>query len=142
MKSKRSKKQSSVRRITVDERLTEDTIRILISELAEGVREFPLGEAQWKEEKEHHLKRRNYVEDMGIPPAEAEKWSWAGFREGQVFLSGTFRIVGKKKSPNKLVAGQGQNQFLLIEDLVRKDTEKLYFKALERRRSNAGRQAD
>ena len=131
MKSKRSKKQSMVRRITVDERLSEDTIRVLISELAEGVREFRIGKAQWKEEKEHSLKRKNYVEDLGIPPAEAKNWSWADFCEGQVFLSGRFRIVGKKKSPKKLVAGQGRDQFIAIEDLVRKDTEKLYFRALE-----------
>lgn len=123
-----------MRRITVDERLAEDTIRVLISRLPKGVREFRIEKAQWEDEEEHFVGPETYLADMGIPPSEEEKWSWADFREGQVFLSGKFKILGKEGSPENLLVGQGRNEFLLIERLVRKNTEKLYFRALERRK--------
>jgi hypothetical protein len=134
MKSKQPNEQSLVRRITVDERLAEDIIRVLISRLPKGVREFRIEKAQWEDEEEHFVEPDTYLADMGIPTSEAEKWSWADFREGQVFLSGRFKIIGKGESPENLLVGQGRNEFLLIEGLVRKNTEKLYFRALERRK--------
>jgi hypothetical protein len=68
---------------------------------------------------------------MGIPEDLAEKYPWEPLREGQVFLSGRFGVMGDEEKPSGFTAGSEEKKFLRIDDVVRKRIKKLYFDVLE-----------
>lgn len=136
MEMEQSRENVPVWRITVDEKLADDLIRLLTSPLAKGVREFYDGKNDWGEEEECLIYPGTYVREMGIPESEAGEWLWADLKEGQVFLSGQFEVVGDMESPEKFVVSPGQRNFLRIDGLVRRDIKRLYFKLLETRRQD------
>jgi hypothetical protein len=68
---------------------------------------------------------------MGIPEDLAEKYPWETLREGQVFLSGRFGVMGDEEKPSGFTAGSEEKKFLRIDDVVRKRIKKLYFDVLE-----------
>ena len=133
MKKKKLKKSVQVRRITIDEKLSDDLIRLLSSSLKRGFREFKDRMEYWEEEKELLVRPNSYAKKMGIPLSNKKKWKWEDFKEGQAFLSGNFGIVYTKKTPGKFVVNPGRKKFISIDDLAKKDIKKIYFKALGRR---------
>jgi len=133
MNAEQSRKNVFVQRITIDEKLTDDLIRLLISPLAKGVKEFYDGKNDWEEEQECFIQPDTYIQEMDIPLSKKEKWPWIDLQEGQVFLSGQFKILGSEEAPKKFVIAPRQEEFLRIDKRVRKDIQQLYSKALERR---------
>lgn len=132
MKVEQQKKHPLVLRITVDEKIGENLMRILISSLAEEVKEFRVGNAKWTEEEEKYVNSKNYADEMGIPKSKLKEFPFSEFHEGQVFLSGKFKIIGKKKSPKKFLVGDGYRKCLPIEAIVKEETKQLYYKVVER----------
>lgn len=133
MKKKKSKKIVQVRRITIDEKLSDDLIRLLSSSLKRGFMEFKDRMEYWEEEKEFLVRPNSYAKKMGIPLSDKKKWKWEDFKEGQAFLSGDFGIVDTKKTPGKFMVNPGRKKFINIDDIAKKDIKRLYFKVLERR---------
>jgi len=115
MEAKRSLPKVQVRRITVDEQLGEALFRVLVARLATGVQWFFDREDDWQREREVLVRPGNYLERLGISPSEREKWSWEELEEGQVFLSGEFEIVGKRKEPDYFVISPGKEEFLRLD---------------------------
>lgn len=132
MKKKKSKKKVIVRRITVDEKLSEDLIRVLVSSLKEGIKKFRDKMEYWEEENEELVRPDSFVKKMGIPFSEKKKFKWENLREGQVFLSGAFDVVDIKKPPGKFEVNPKRKEFLSIDTLAKKDIKKLYFRVLGR----------
>lgn len=132
MKKKKSKKKVIVRRITVDEKLSEDLIRVLVSSLKEGIKKFRDKMEYWEEENEELVRPDSFVKKMGIPFSEKKKFKWENLREGQVFLSGAFDVVDIKKPPGRFEVNPKRKEFLNIDALVKKDIKKLYFRVLGR----------
>ena len=135
MKKKKKKKPKTnvmVRRITVDEKLSEDLLRLLISSLKEGIKKFRDQMEYWEEEKEELVRPDSFAKKMGIPFSEKKNFKWESLREGQVFLSGAFDIVDIKKPPGKFEVNPKRKEFLSIDALVKKDIKKLYFRVLGR----------
>lgn len=133
MKEKQPKNNSLVRRITVDEKLFNDLIRLLISPLVNGISEFYDREEDWGQEQEVMVTPETYVQEMGIPLSERKRYLWTDLQEGQVFLSGKFKVVGKEESPEKFMVSPQQEKFLRIDKIIRKEVKRLYFEVLKRR---------
>lgn len=159
-KSKKTKRKSEqgpeVRRITVDERFSDWSIRVLIANLvAETMRSDGKIEFQnidsWSSEKSFYITRKNFKSRLGIGGnkrlldravkeviGEVEQKSsanllWLGLEEGQVFVVGKFRIEGDRFDPEYLtISSTPTIDFLRIDRSNRfKDNSKnLYSRAL------------
>ncbi len=132
MKKKKIKKNVVVRRITVDEKLSEDLIRVLISSLKEGIKKFRDQMEYWEEEQEELVRPDSFAKKMGIPISEKKNFKWQNLREGQVFLSGAFDVVDTKKPPGRFEVNPKRKEFISIDALVKQDIKKLYFRVLGR----------
>jgi len=128
---KKLREQALVLRLTVDEKLSDDLIRLLVCPLAAGKDEFKDETGDWEAESEVLVGPGNYKKVMGITEDLAEKYPWEMLKEGQVFLSGRFGVRGDEKSPSGFTVGSEERNFLRIDDIVRKRIKKLYFDALE-----------
>jgi hypothetical protein len=133
IKKKKPKKNVIVRRITIDEKLSEDLIRVLISPLKEGIKKFRDQMEYWEEEKEELVRPGSFAKKMGIPPSKKKQIKWDDLREGQAFLSGAFNVADAKKTPGRFEVNPRRKEFLSIDALAKKDIKKLYFKVLGRR---------
>jgi len=133
---KKKKKHLLVQRVTIDEKISGDIMRILISSPAKDVEELKLGEVKWTKEKEKYINSENYADKMGIPVSKRKDFPFAGFHEGQVFLTGNFKIIGKKKSPDKLLLGNSDRKFLAIDTSIKEEIKRLYSKVLEKGEGN------
>ena len=132
MEAARSKKDGSVKRITVDEKLEDDLMRLLICELPQGIEKFSDEDAEWGDEENCFVTPDDYVQEMGIPRSKEKDWPWESLREGQVFLSGNFVTVDRSKSSRRFAAGQKRRNFLSIEDVVKEEAKRLYAEVLRR----------
>jgi len=118
MKKKKSKKNLRVWRITIDEKLSEDLIRLLVSPLKGGIKKFRDQMEYWEEEKEELVRPDSFAKKMGIPISDKKNFKWQNLREGQVFLSGAFNVVGIKKSPGMFEVNPRRKEFLNIDALA------------------------
>jgi hypothetical protein len=132
---KKRLKSPRVLRLTVDEKLSEDLIRLLVCPLAAGITEFYDRTGEWGAESEVLVGPATFAGVMGIPDDKASAYPWEKLKEGQVFLSGRFAVLGHEKEPDKFTAGSKTRNFLRIDDLVRKRIKRLYFDALEGRKA-------
>lgn len=137
MSAKRFQPDVLVRRITVDERLADDLIRLLVCPLAEGVEVFLDREEDWADEHEVLIHPETYAQELGIPSAqepEEEDWPWEALKEGQVFLSGEFEIVGDPRTPKYFKVSPGQKQFVRVDNLeeFKEDVKRIYSDLLTR----------
>jgi len=129
------REKAVVMRLTIDEKLSDDLIRLLVCPLVTGKEEFQDETGDWEAESELLVGPANYAEIMGIPDDLAKEYPWKTLGEGNVFLSGWFGVIGDEKSPAGFMAVSGRRNFLCIDGLVRKRIKKLYFDALEGRKT-------
>jgi hypothetical protein len=149
-------KEMDVKRITVDERFGDWSIRLLIATLA--------GEAgtsdkkiefqninNWNPEKCIYATKKNFMSNLGLGNdkslmacavkeviGEVEQKPtanllWLGLKEGQVFILGKFRVQGDRFEPEYLtISSTPTIEFLRIDRIERfKDNSKsLYSRAL------------
>jgi len=137
---------AAVRRIVVDERFGLDRMRLLIATLTGSVQEVTDGRSQWSAEKEVMVSPGNVSRKL-VPTGEdrerrilqeimraaweskaeelkAEKRGsikmlvWKELKEGQVFLEGTFKIVGERHDPEVIKAGVGVRDFLQVDRIA------------------------
>ena len=136
MNAEQSKRDVLVQRITVDEKLADDLIRLMICPLGEGVKkDFDDVDKYWEEEEYECLVRPgDYFQKMSIPKSRENEWPWADLEEGRVFMSGQFKVVGDAGEPEKFTVSPGQHEFLSIDKLAKKEIKRLYFDALKGKR--------
>ena len=134
MKNAPEKQNAPVRRITIDERLADDLIRILIANLKYNKTTFSDDSKYWEEEEELLVRPGDYQKKMGMTQANVEEWPWKNLHDGQVFLQGRFR-----DSPNQPAEGEfvvdmkmEQENFQRIDYLSKGRVKKVYMNALER----------
>ncbi|MFH1314554.1 MAG: hypothetical protein ABIJ00_15210 [Candidatus Eisenbacteria bacterium] len=124
-----------VRRITVDEKLFEDLIRLEVCNLVDGVDLFEDASRFWQEEDEDDdvlVGPDNYADALGIPESLRTKFPWKDLKEGQVFLSGSFAMSGDKNKPHTYIVKNGANEFLRIDEITREEIKELYYQAIKR----------
>lgn len=131
-----NKNEALVRRITVDEKLYDDLIRLEICDLVPGVDRFEDCAECWIDtnEEEGRVTRDNFAEVMGIPKAQSNQWQWKDLEEGQVFLSGSFKEGSAKNYPGTFVVEPGKHEFVRIDNMVRKEIKNIYYEVLSRKK--------
>lgn len=128
-----SEKQASlVCRITIDEKLEDDLIRILIANLKDNVTTFGDDSTYWEEEEELFMRPDNYQEKIGMTRDNAKKWPWDNLYEGQVFLVGRFRVSRNRGAQATFVVDVKRRNFQCIDRLIKERVKKKYLAALER----------
>lgn len=133
MKNAPEKQSSPVRRITIDERLADGLIRILVANLKANLETFGDGPKYWGEESELLVHPEDYQEELGMPSEPKEEWLWNNLYEGQVFLSGGFRETPEKGAEPTFVVDAEQRNFQCIDRQSKDRVKKSYLAALERR---------
>ena len=129
---KKKLRKVRVRRITVDEKLSDDLFRFVFCSLKEGVERFSDQSDKWLKEQEKLVKPANYFRILYVKKSKAP--AWETLQEGQVYLSGEFEIIGNKKNPEDFKASPGQRNFLRIDelDIVDETVKSLYSDVLGR----------
>jgi hypothetical protein len=129
---KKKLRKTRVRRITVDEKLSDDLFRFVFCSLKEGVERFSDQSDKWQKEQEKLVNPKNYSRILYVKKSEAP--AWETLQEGQVYLSGEFEIIGNKKNPEDFKVSPGQRNFLRIDelDIVDETVKSLYSDALGR----------
>ena len=125
-------KESPVCRITVDERLSDNLVRLLIAPLAAGVKKFIDRDADWGPEEEVMVNAADYALRMGVPEAELP---WRTLAEGQVFLVGQFETMGAQTAPEGFKVRPGERVWLRIDSLslVKEPAKQLYSALIQRK---------
>lgn len=142
----KTKVAPSVRRITVDEKLSDDLIRLeicILSRWDDATGEFGDDPDDWTYIEEafplacpspaERAGRRYYAELMGIPDSMVEKYPWNSLHEGQVFLSGGFRVERSAEEGAENVrffVSPGDSAFERIDDMVKQWTKTLYYEVI------------
>lgn len=128
-----SEEQTSlVHRITIDEKLEDDLIRILIANLKNNVTTFSDDSTYWEEEEELFVRSDNYQKKIGMTRDNAKKWPWDNLYEGQVFLIGRFRVTRNRGAETTFVVDVKRRNFQCIDRLIKEHVKKKYLAALER----------
>ena len=130
MKSESQK--ALVRRITIDEKLSNDLIRFLFCSLKEGIERFADLDEQWGEEQEVLAQSHDYAQMLDVT---SEALPWETLKEGQVFLSGEFEVIGDRTAPEYFKVSPGRKEFLRIDNLkeFKEEVKYLYSEVLKRR---------
>jgi len=144
----------TVHRITVDEQISEDLIRLEICELIkyDESGEFKDDPEYWKDivkegdeilarptNQEKESKRDLYTDLMAIPESQVKQFPWKELKEGQVFLSGAFEIKEEQSGDKKIkryYIRPGKKAFEQIDDDVKKNTKNIYHEILAKGEKN------
>ncbi len=133
----RSRENRYVRRITIDERMGEKLIRVLVCDLADGVHEFSDRLEDWGAERELLVRPQTYAKTLGLPPGEQyqKQYPWDSLSEGQVFLSGEFEVTDDPQAPTRFRVSSGRKEFVRIDQIkfFRERLKKQYSKLLQRK---------
>ena len=130
MKSESQK--ALVRRITIDEKLSNDLIRFVFCSLKEGIERFADLDEQWGEEQEVLAQSHDYAQMLDVT---SEALPWETLKEGQVFVSGEFEVIGDRTAPEYFKVSPGRKEFLRIDNLkeFKEEVKYLYSEVLKRR---------
>lgn len=153
-------------RITVDEKLSDDYIRLMICPLIENIKDFADKETKkivitdrrrnWAQEEEMYITSENYKDILGmlgLNKKHVEQIPWDDLSEGQVYLLGNFRIEEIKKRINlnqskihkedtkrtakRFILDARKINFKQIDKQVNDTIRRLYFSTLRGRRKHA-----
>lgn len=128
---KRKMRKVQVNRIAVDEKLSDDLLRFVVCPLREGIKQFTDRDDEWWEEREKLVHPKDYSRTLGIKKTEAP--AWETLQEGQVYLSGEFRVIGDKTKPECFEISPGRRNFLRIDnlDMINEGVKSLYSDVLK-----------
>jgi hypothetical protein len=149
---KKNKNKYPVYRITVDEKLSDNLIRLEICRLIkyDETREFKDDPEFWEDitnegeeilvcppGQENETQKNLYTEVMNIPQSLVDEFPWKDLKEGQVFLSGAF--IAKElpiltKKVYQYYYSPEDKGFKQIDDDVKAKTKTLYYSVLAKGR--------
>jgi len=126
-------KEKPVYRITVDEFLAEDLVRVLFAELdiSRNTTLFDDTTDVWKEEQALVVNSETWAEKLALPATRLKAYPLSSFCEGQVFLCGNVSLNRSKKSRQKFRINKTPARKLLpVTTQVHAEIKSLYKKAL------------
>jgi hypothetical protein len=120
-----------VRRITVDEKLDDNLFRFVFCSLREGIKQFTDRDDEWREEREKLVHPQDYSRALDVKKSEAPVWET--LQEGQVYLSGEFKVIGDQTNPECFEVSRGRKNFLRIDnlDMINEGVKSLYSDVLK-----------
>ena len=122
-----------VARITVDELLAEDLIRILVAPLKAGRASFTDEAIYWEDEQDVLIIPQDYRDIMGMSLANARRYPWDSLYEGQVFLVGSFKLDSTHTDGRWYSVETDRKYLRCINRFIKNDLKKQYLTALEGR---------
>lgn len=131
MRSQKSKQTQGVYRITVDEKLGPDLIRLLIASLKKNKKTFSDNPKHWNEEEAILVSADTYKNTMRLTRNNAKKLSWGMLREGQVFLVGKFKTLHDPNIQTKFALNPKRKNFRRIDPQIKNDIKRKYLRALQ-----------
>ena len=150
----KNEKIATVRRITVDEQLAEDLIRLEICELKKPGKsgEFKDEPDFWEDiakegeeivarppDPESISQEHLYTDVMFIPESLWQQFPWKDLKEGQVFLSGAFEVQEEQSGDKKMKRyffRPGEEAFEQIDDDVKENTKTIYYEIVAKGEKN------
>jgi hypothetical protein len=120
-----------VQRITVDEKLDKNLVRILVADLRAGREEFTDDPRCWRKEKDLIVSREKFRVIAGMAPRHVKKWPWGKLFEGQVFLQGYFKTKPDQRGKPVFIIDRRRKNLLCISNLIKDDIKRIYFSALK-----------
>jgi hypothetical protein len=120
-----------VQRITVDEKLDKNLVRILVAALRTGKEEFTDDPRYWRQEKDLIVSREKFWDITGMAPRHVRRWPWGKLFEGQVFLQGYFKTKPGQRGKPVFIINRARKNLLSINDLIKDDIKSIYFSALK-----------
>jgi len=112
---KRKLRKVRVRRITVDEKLSDDLFRFVFCHLTECTKQFTDRDDEWQEERGKLVHPQDYSRILDVKKSEAPDWET--LQEGQVYLSGEFKVIGDQTKPGCFEVSPGRRKFFRIDNL-------------------------
>lgn len=138
---------SQIVRITVDEKLGPEFIRILVSDHKSEYKIlnsdnpknniFSDHHDSWIEEMEVYITPEDYSDKMLMTGSMRKKYPWNTLYEGQVFLSGYFRLAEKRVGSFKFMASLSRRNFVCINKYTKTELKQSYLTALRGGKDNA-----
>lgn len=137
-----------VYRITIDEKLSDDLIRLEICKLIKHSKsgEFKDEPIYWEDytESETIIKptkiNNNLYADLSThTKLQTKTILWKDLKEGQVFLIGAFKIKDNQKNTkifNQYFVDPDKDEFRQIDNDVKANTKSLYYKILSKGEKN------
>lgn len=119
-----------VKRISVDEKLEENLIRLLVCGLQDNVEFFFDNNGDWGDEEPFDVNDKVYLKIMGIENSNSQKIKWTDLEEGQVYLSGEFIEIFSGDTFEKFQVKPVGKRILRFDKCIKDEIKKLYFKAL------------
>ncbi|MCA9694018.1 MAG: hypothetical protein KC636_30810 [Myxococcales bacterium] len=121
-------RQAPVIRITVDERLSGDIVRLLVAPLAPGVSRFTDAAGDWARELELEVTSRDYAALLELGPEEQRVVAWPELIEGHVYFVGAFAAEGDFLSPSGFHVDEDARRAMRVDHLpvVRAPAEQVY----------------
>ncbi len=132
MKKVESRGQALVYRITIDEKLEDDLIRVLVASLRGGVGTFDDEPSVWSEEDWTLVTPNDYAKVLGMTNANVKTWPWESLQEGQVFFRGMFKINQKRKTGRTFLVDTKRRSFRPVNYLIKERVKRKYLRVLER----------
>jgi hypothetical protein len=148
--TRKDSKRILVRRITVDEKLADDIIRLAVCPLIAKAATFTDKQRDWGFEKNYIFTKDTFQDVLrkwGVLKPDMKKVSWYGLEEGQVYLLGNFRIEEirikyklkkqykqKDKVLKKFIVDRKKFNFVRIDEWVDEIMKRLYFSTLKQRK--------
>jgi hypothetical protein len=110
----------------VDEKLSDDLFRFVFCPLREGIKQFTDRDDEWEEEREKLVHPDDYSRVLDVKKSVAPVWGT--LQEGQVYLSGEFKVIGDKTKPEYFEVSPGRRNFLRIDnlDMINEGVKSLY----------------
>lgn len=155
------KRKIKVYRITVDEKMDDNTVRLLVCPLVHNIEKFADKKTMqiritdrarnWDEERDFFVKRNNFEEllpTLGLVPENVKDFVWENIHEGQIYLLGevTREMATKQESEEnddkkvftRFIVDTGKANFYRIDEEVKETIKRLYFSTVRGRRKHAG----
>jgi hypothetical protein len=132
MAKDRDDREPLVYRITVDEKLDDDLIRILVAPLRADVDAFDDDTAVWGEETALNVTPDTYAEAFGMTAENAGTYPWEKLQESQVFLRGMFKLNPRWKTGKTFLVEKKRRNFRPVNRYIKDLVKREYLNILER----------
>ena len=140
MKSQETNQCPKVYRITIDEKLGQDHIRILVATLKADKLTFKDDPDYWSEEEISHIYPDDYGDLLRLSGVNFREWIWEKLKEGQVFLAGEFEPPQSFEDETFIKVKSGLNSFMRIDPFIKGWIKQKYLLALQRESQHATNQ--
>lgn len=124
---------STINRITIDEKLADDLIRILVAPLKKHSSHFTDNFDCWEDEADELINPDNFETKLFMTSANSRRYPWNSLYEGRVFLVGKFKIDTERKGKRWYTTDARKKTFRCINRQIKEDIKEKYLRALEGR---------